>query len=101
VVVEPGQGFELAQVLKDDGTVHISYTLPEDAQNVFVGLWNKFAFHVRTLVSEKTQTRGRRTVVWDGKDDQGHPAGPGLFICRMCTAGGVGASRLIELQAAS
>jgi flagellar hook assembly protein FlgD len=100
VAIEPGDAFELAQVPSDDGTVQISYTLPEDAENVFVGLWNKFAFHIRTLVSEKTQTRGRQTVVWDGKDDQGNPAGPGVFICRMCTAGGKGASKLIELQGA-
>lgn len=100
VAVEPDHGFELAQVPNDDGTVQISYTLPEDAENVFVGLWNKFAFHIRTLVSEKTQIRGRRTVVWDGKDDQGNPAGPGVFICRMCTAGEKGASQLIELQGA-
>lgn len=93
-------GFELAQMPSGDGTVQISYTLPEDAENVFVGLWNKFAFHIRTLVSEKSQTRGRRTVVWDGKDDQGNPAGPGVFICRMCTDGGKGASRLIEFQGA-
>jgi hypothetical protein len=100
VVIEPGHGFELAQVPNDDGTVQISYTLPEDAENVFIGLWNKFAFHVRTLVSEKTQTRGRRTVVWDGKDNEGNPAGPGVFICRMCTAGEKGASQLIDLQGA-
>jgi len=97
---EMDHGFELAQVPSEDGIVQISYMLPEDAENVFVGLWNKFAFHIRTLVSEKTQTRGRRTVVWDGKDDQGNPAGPGVFICRMCTAGGKGASQLIELQGA-
>ena len=90
----------LAQVPGEDGTVRISYLLPEDAENVFVGLWNKFAFHIRTLVSEKSQTRGRRTVVWDGKDDQGNPAGPGVFICRMCADGGKGASRMIEFQSA-
>ncbi|HMG71860.1 MAG TPA: FlgD immunoglobulin-like domain containing protein, partial [Pyrinomonadaceae bacterium] len=100
VAIDPGLGFELAQVPNDDGTVQISYTLPEDAENVFVGLWNKFAFHIRTLVSEKTQTRGRRTVIWDGKDDQGNPAGPGVFICRMCTAGEKGASQFVELQGA-
>lgn len=99
-LVEPGLGFELAQIPNDDGTVEISYTLPEDAENVFVGLWNKFAFHIRTLVSETTQTRGRRTIVWDGKDDQGNPAGPGVFICRMCTDGGKGASQLIDWQGA-
>ena len=91
-------GFELSQVQNDDGTVQISYTLPEDAENVFVGLWNKFAFHVRTLVSEKMQRRGKQTIIWDGKDDQGNPVGPGVFICRMCTAGEKGASQMIELQ---
>jgi photosystem II stability/assembly factor-like uncharacterized protein len=100
VAAQPGHGFELTQVSSDDGTVRISYTLPEDAENVFVGLWNKFAFHVRTLVNERRQTRGRRTIVWDGKDDQGNPAGPGLFICRMCTDGEKGASQLIEFQCA-
>lgn len=100
MVAEPGHRFELAQVPNDDGTVQISYTLPDDAENMFVGLWNKFAFHIRTLVSEKTQTRGRRTIVWDGKDDQGNPAGRGVFICRMCTAGGAGASQLVELHSA-
>lgn len=100
LAVAADHGFELAQAPNDDGTVQISYTLPEDAENVFVGLWNKFAFHIRTLVSEKTQIRGRRTVIWDGKDDQGNPAGEGVFICRMCTSGGKGASQLIELQGA-
>ena len=99
-IAEQSHEFELAQVPNADGTVEISYTLPEDSENVFVGLWNKFAFHIRTLVNEKTQTRGRRTIVWDGKDDQGNPAGPGVFICRMCTDGGKGASQYVELQGA-
>jgi len=97
---EPGQDWQLAQLSNHDGTVEISYTLPEDTENVFVGLWNKFAFHVRTLVSEKRQMQGRHTVTWDGTDDRGNPVGPGVFICRMCTAGDRGASRLIELQGA-
>ena len=100
LAAETNHGFELAQVANEDGTVRISYTLPEDEENVFLGLWNKFAFHIRTLVNEKIQTRGRRTIVWDGKDDQGNPAGPGVFICRMCTAGGKAASQLIELRSA-
>jgi flagellar hook capping protein FlgD len=100
MAIDLDHDFELVQLKNDDGTVQISYNLPEDAENVFLGLWNKFAFHIRTLVSEKTQTRGRRTIVWDGKDDQGNPAGAGVFICRMCTDGGKGASQLIELQGA-
>jgi photosystem II stability/assembly factor-like uncharacterized protein len=94
---EAGEAFALTQVPNEDGTVQISYTLPEDTENVFLGLWNRFAFHVRTLVNATRQTRGRHTIVWDGKDDQGNPAGPGVFICRMCTAGGLGASQLIDV----
>ena len=97
-MVAPGHDFELTHVPNSDGTVQISYTLSEDSQDVFVGIWNRFAFHIRTLVNEQTQTRGRQTIVWDGKDDQGNPAGPGVFICRMCTAGGKGASQYVELQ---
>jgi photosystem II stability/assembly factor-like uncharacterized protein len=97
---QQGQGWELAQVSNDDGRVEISYQLAEDTENVFLGLWNKFAFHVRTLVNEQRQARGRHTIVWDGKDDQGNPVGPGVFICRMCTAGAVGASRLIQFEGA-
>jgi len=93
-------GWDLAQTATDDGTVTITYELAEDTENVFVGLWNKFAFHVRTLVSEKRQARGRHTIVWDGKDDQGKAVGPGVFICRMCCAGGLGASRLIQFEGA-
>jgi photosystem II stability/assembly factor-like uncharacterized protein len=98
--IEPDHGFKLHQSPSDDATVEISYTLPEDSENVFVGLWNKFAFHIRTLVSEKVQSKGTRTVVWDGKDDQGNLAGEGVYICRMCTAGEKGASQLIKLQGA-
>lgn len=93
----PDHGIAVAQVRAEDATVAIRYTLPEDAQNVFLGLWNKFAFHIRTLVDEKVQSRGTRTVVWDGKDDRGNPAGEGLYICRMCTAGAKGASVMVHL----
>jgi flagellar hook assembly protein FlgD len=46
------------------------------------------------------QLRGKQTIIWDGKDDQGNPVGPGVFICRMCTAGDKGASQFIELPSA-
>ena len=64
---------------------------------MFIGLWNKFAFHVRTLINEKFQTGGRQTVIWDGKDDAGNPVGDGLFICRICIDGEVGDSQMIRL----
>jgi hypothetical protein len=68
---------------------------------VFIGLWNKFAFHVRTLVNEVSQTRWRQTVIWDGKDDAGNPVGEGLFICRICIDGEIGDSQMVRLLAAT
>src|SRR6185436_13983281 len=56
------RGFEICQKPTQQGEVEISYTLPKDTPNVFIGLWNKFAFHVRTLINEESQTRGRQTV---------------------------------------
>ena len=96
----PDHGFDVAVDCGTDGAVTISYTLPERAEHVFVGLWNKFAFHVRTVVSEASQAAGRRTVVWDGNDDQGNAVGPGTYILRMCTAGEKGTSTLVELSGA-
>lgn len=90
-------GFEISQKPTQHGEVEISYTLPTDTTNVFIGLWNKFAFHVRTLINEKPQTGGRKTVIWDGKDDAGNPVGDGLFICRICINGEVGDSQMIRL----
>lgn len=93
--------FELSAAASKEGIVEISYTLPENAENVFIGLWNQFAFHVRTLVSETFQTKGRRTVVWDGKDDQGNPLGEGIYICRMSTDGKKGSSQMVQLLGAT
>ncbi|MEM7427545.1 MAG: FlgD immunoglobulin-like domain containing protein [Pseudomonadota bacterium] len=93
----PDFGFDVAAASAADGTVHIEYTVPESAGEVFIGLWNKFAFHVRTLVSEKTDSAGRRSVVWDGRDDQGNPLSPGTYILRMCTEGEKGFSGMIRL----
>ena len=50
------------------GSVEITYVLPQDAERVFVGIWNHFAFHVKTLVNDESQKAGRHTVVWDGTD---------------------------------
>lgn len=78
-------------------SVEITYVLPQDAASVFVGIWNHFAFHVRTLVNGKSQTAGRHTIAWDGKDDTGKPLGGGLYICRMSVDGKTGESQTVRL----
>jgi hypothetical protein len=78
-------------------SVEITYVLPQDAASVFVGIWNHFAFHVRTLVNGESRKAGRHTVVWDGKDDAGKPLGGGMYICRMSVDGKTGESQSVRL----
>jgi photosystem II stability/assembly factor-like uncharacterized protein len=79
------------------GSVEISYVLPQDAQRVFVGIWNHFAFHVKTLVNGESQKAGRHSVIWNGTDNAGKPLGSGVYICRMSVDGRTGESQMIRL----
>lgn len=96
--VGPPSGSALSHVSSPTArSVSISYTLTADARKVFVGLWNQFAFHVRTLVDGESQPAGRHTVTWDGTDDTGKPLGGGAYICRMSIDGRYGESQTILL----
>ncbi|MBL4672700.1 MAG: hypothetical protein JKX81_10620 [Arenicella sp.] len=96
----PSDGFEISSRSLDDGSLEISYTLPGESKEVFLGLWNQLAFYVKTLVSDKPQKGGRQTVIWDGKDDAGNHVGNGVYICRMSVDGEQGASSMVELGVA-
>ncbi len=97
----PEDGFEMSSKRLEDGSLEISYVLPDDRKNVFVGLWNQLAFYVKTLVIDENQTGGKQTVIWDGKDDRGNYVGEGLYICRMSTDGEQGASTMVQLGSAT
>ena len=98
VILPPDHNFDLSYRQMDDDAVEISYNLPTDCKNVFLGLWNQFAFYIRTLVNAPS-TAGRQTIIWDGKDQNGDSAGKGVFICRMSIDSTQGASQMIELTA--
>jgi photosystem II stability/assembly factor-like uncharacterized protein len=78
-------------------SVEITYVLPQDAERVFVGIWNHFAFHVKTLVSGAGQRAGRHAILWDGTDNAGRPLGGGMYICRMSVDGRTGESQTVRL----
>jgi hypothetical protein len=52
---------------------------------------------VRTLV-EDVQAPGRRTAVWNGRDDRGIPAASGVYFCRMRTPGYAGVLKMLLLK---
>lgn len=93
--------FDISSKQLEDGSLAISYTLPRDSSNVFLGLWNQLAFFVRTLVTDEAQPGGRQTVIWDGKDQQGNDLREGVYICRMSTDGEQGGSAMVKLRAGS
>lgn len=50
---------------------------------------------VRTLAAAASFPAGVRSIEWDGMDDAGHPAGSGLYLCRVATDAGVRIKRMI------
>lgn len=62
----------------------IRYELPADAR-VSLRIYTVTGQLVRTLVNGR-QERGRRTVVWDGRDEQGTPVASGVYYYAL-TAG--------------
>jgi hypothetical protein len=58
--------FALNHTKRPDGKIELSYQVPDDTEHTFLGLWNQFAFYVKTLVHEKVNTKGCQTLVWDG-----------------------------------
>ncbi|ESX24159.1 FlgD immunoglobulin-like domain containing protein [Mesorhizobium sp. LSJC264A00] len=94
------QGFAMAHLPYDaTGVVEISYVLESDANRVFVGIWNHFAFHIRTVIDNKPQLKGDHSVTWDGRDDEGNRLAAGVYICRMSVDGRAGESLMVRLPA--
>ena len=91
--------FNISYKALDDGAVEISYQLPDGVESVFLGLWNQLAFCVRTLVNETRLSRGKKKVIWDGRDDVGDPVGEGVYICRVSVNGLHGGSEMVQLAA--
>ncbi|MBY5890761.1 hypothetical protein HFN49_31805 [Rhizobium leguminosarum] len=96
--VAAAPGFAMGYLSEDTaGTVEISYVLESDANRIFVGIWNHFAFHIRTLVDNRPQAKGRHSVIWDGRDDEGKRLAGGVYICRMSVDGRAGESQMVRL----
>ncbi|MGQ9811452.1 MAG: FlgD immunoglobulin-like domain containing protein, partial [bacterium] len=63
------------------GSTTINYDLPVDAR-VKIEIFDVRGRLVRTLV-DGIVLAGRRSEVWDGKDDKGVEVGAGIYFCRI------------------
>ncbi|MEA3431055.1 MAG: lamin tail domain-containing protein [candidate division WOR-3 bacterium] len=61
----------------------IKYNLPKEAE-VRILIYDLMGREIRALVNEK-QNAGYKSVLWDGRDNNGHKVSSGLYIYRMIT----------------
>ena len=66
-------------------SVRIDLTVPEGQSRVTLHIWNQFGRPVRTLLDEQNPATGKRTVTWDGTDDDGRAQSSGVYIYRLTT----------------
>jgi hypothetical protein len=94
----PPKDFKLFQNLPNpfNPTTTISYDLPKDAE-VSLKIYDLFGREVRTLVNA-AQSRGHKSVVWNGKDDSGQIVGSGLYIYRLEAEGKVQNNKMLFLK---
>jgi hypothetical protein len=79
--------FELRQNAPNpfNPTTTIAFQVPEGGAQVSLQVYDIAGRLVRTLV-DGYEPSGSRTVVWDGRDDEGQPVAGGIYFSRM-TAG--------------
>jgi photosystem II stability/assembly factor-like uncharacterized protein len=70
-------------------------TVPENAESLTVGVWDRFGEHVRTVLDEAGPAPGTRTVEWDVTDESGHPVS-GSFLVRV-TVSGTSESQIVHI----
>lgn len=74
----------------------IRFTLAT-SEVVSLTIYNLAGQRVRTLVNGRYGA-GEQSVMWDGRAEDGTPAGTGLYLCRMTTPHAVSTTRLLLLK---
>jgi len=64
----------------------ITYDVPPDGGKVTIQIFDAAGRFVKTLVNSN-KTVGRKTVTWDGRNDQGEQVATGVYFCRMAAPG--------------
>ena len=78
------------------GHVSLEFSLPHAAA-AQVALYDVGGRRVR-LVADRTFAAGRYTLVLDGRDDQGQPLQPGVYMARLTSGGQSQSQRVFVLQ---
>jgi glucose/arabinose dehydrogenase len=82
----PGVEFALPRPTLAVGRVTLGYTLGAAAE-VSLTLFDAAGRRTRRLVPSRPEAAGRHEAAWDGDDDAGRPAPPGLYLARLEVGG--------------
>jgi hypothetical protein len=77
-------------------TTTIRYNLPNNAR-ISLKIYNVIGETIRTLVDD-LQSAGSKSIVWDGKNDQGHIVSSGVYIYQLMTDGAVKTKKMFFLK---
>jgi glucose/arabinose dehydrogenase len=94
----PGGGhlISLAGAMPFKGSLALAVT-PDVAEQVRVSIEDVTGRHVRTLV-DAVLPAGRQAVTWDGLDDAGRQAPPGVYLVRAVTPHGQETVRAVRVR---
>ena len=95
----PCSGIELAlEPLRPVGlgSTSITFTLPSPAE-ARLEVFDLLGRHIRSVVNGRLEA-GEHRATWDGRDDQGAPAHPGIYLYRLTTAEHAQERKLILLR---
>lgn len=63
--------------------VRIPVTVPDGAEQLALGVWDRFGDHLGRVLDETRPPAGPRTVDWDGTDTAGRPVPDGPVLVRV------------------
>ena len=79
-----------------DGPLQLRITVPDDAGQLRVDVWDRFGEYVRRVLDEPRPAAGLHTVEWDATNDTGTPLTGGSFLLRV-TVDGRSESQIVHI----
>ena len=79
-----------------NGVAMIEYGLASVAE-VDLSIYDLVGQRIARL-AKGARSAGPHSVAWDGRDDQGHPVGSGIYVCRLVAGGQATAHKLLLLR---
>jgi hypothetical protein len=78
-------------------SAEIAFSVPAGSGAASLTVYDVAGRRVRTLIDDSVEA-GPQSVVWNGRDSSGHRVAPGIYVCRLETAGESVARKIVVLR---